>query len=155
MSYVEQHLLPHETVSFETTLHWKVYVWPTVLTLFVFGPLTVVAAASENKVVALVPLLVVGLLFCAAYIQRRFCEYAVTNKRVIVKVGVLQTRSVELLLGKVEGITVNQGLGGKLLGYGEIVITGSGGTRELFAGIQSPFEFRRAVQAATDVGASA
>ena len=77
-----------------------------------------------------------------------------TTKRVIVKIGVLQTRSVELLLGKVEGITVNQGLGGKLFGYGEIVITGSGGTKEQFSGIQSPFDFRRAVQTATDAGAA-
>ena len=82
-------------------------------------------------------------------------EYAVTNTRVIVgKSGAMQTRSVELLLGKVEGITVTQGLMGKVFGYGEIVITGSGGTKEPFDGIQSPFDFRRAVQAATDGGAA-
>jgi hypothetical protein len=43
---------------------------------------------------------------------------------------------------------------GKLFGYGEIVITGSGGTKESFSGIQNPFDFRRAVQAATDGGSA-
>ena len=115
-------------------------------------PLFFLATTATNRAVALLPLIAIGLLFGAAYLQRRFSEYAVTNKRVIVKIGVLQTRSLELLLGKVEGITVTQGLGGKLLGYGQIVITGTGGTKELFSGIQSPFDFRRAVQSATDVG---
>jgi uncharacterized membrane protein YdbT with pleckstrin-like domain len=152
MSYVDQHLLPNEAVEFRTTLHWKVYVWPVILTILVFVPLLILALSGDNKAVALLPFVVIGLMFGAAYLQRRSSEYAVTNKRVIVKVGVLQTRSVELLLGKVEGITVTQGLGGKVFGYGEIVITGSGGTKEPFSGIQSPFDFRRAVQTATDAG---
>jgi uncharacterized membrane protein YdbT with pleckstrin-like domain len=154
MSYVDQHLLPNEAVTYKTTLHWKVYLWPVLLTVFVFIPLFFLATTATNRAVALLPLIAIGLLFGAAYLQRRFSEYAVTNKRVIVKIGVLQTRSLELLLGKVEGITVTQGLGGKLLGYGQIVITGTGGTKELFSGIQSPFDFRRAVQSATDTGST-
>jgi uncharacterized membrane protein YdbT with pleckstrin-like domain len=152
MSYVDQHLLPNEAVAYKTTLHWKVYLWPVVLSLVACAPLFYLAITSDRKVLALLPVLAIVLLFGAAWLHRHFAEYAVTNKRVIVKIGVLQTRSLELLLGKVEGITVNQGLGGKLLGYGQIVITGTGGTKELFSGIQSPFDFRRAVQSATDAG---
>ena len=152
MSYVDQHLLPDETVAYKTTVHWKVYVWPVLLTLLAFAPLFFLAITSANKALALLPVLATGLSFGAAYLHRRFSEFAVTNKRVIFKIGVLKTRSLELLLGKVEGITVNQGLGGKLLGYGQIVITGTGGTKELFSGIQAPFDFRRAVQTGTDPG---
>lgn len=155
MSYVDQHLLPNETVAYKTTVHWKVYVWPAVLTVVVFIPLVFLASTARNKGIVLLPLVAIVLLFGVAWLQRRFSEYAVTNKRVVVKVGVLQTRSLELLLGKVEGISVNQGLGGKLFGYGQIVITGTGGTKELFSGIQSPFDFRRAVQSATDVDSAA
>jgi uncharacterized membrane protein YdbT with pleckstrin-like domain len=150
MSYVDRHLLPNEAVAYKTTLHWKVYVWPVVLTVVVFIPLFVLATTATNKAIPILPLLGIGLMFGAAYLHRRFSEYAVTNKRVIMKTGVLQTRSLELLLGKVEAITVNQGLGGKLLGYGQIVITGTGGTKEVFSGIQSPFDFRRALQSAAD-----
>jgi uncharacterized membrane protein YdbT with pleckstrin-like domain len=154
MSYVDQHLLPNETVTFKTTLHWKVYVWPVLLSALVCAPLIVLALRSEHKPLAAAPALVIVALLGAAFIRRSSSEYAVTSKRVIAKVGVMQTRSVELLLGKVEGITVTQGLMGKLFGYGEIVITGSGGTKEPFDGIQAPFDFRRAVQAATDGGSA-
>jgi hypothetical protein len=37
-----------------------------------------------------------------------------------------------------------------MLHYGDIVITGSGGTHEEFHDIQSPLTFRRAVQTVTD-----
>ena len=77
-------------------------------------------------------------------------EFAVTNKRVVIKLGVMTTRSLELLLPKVEGIAVNQGVGGKLWGYGDIVVTGSGGTKEAFSGIQDPLALRRAIQEAAD-----
>ena len=152
MSYVDKHLLPNEVVTYKTTLHWKVYVWPILVTLIVCVPLAVLALRSEHKPLAGAPVLFAIVMFGGALMRRRSFEYAVTSKRVIVKVGVTQTRSVELLLGKVEGITVTQGLMGKLFGYGEIVITGSGGTKESFDGIQAPFDFRRAVQAATDGG---
>jgi len=149
MSYVEKHLLPGETVAFRTTLHWKVYLLPTIAAIILLA-MAVGVLASDNKPVAALPALLAVLAIFVPYLRRQFAEFAVTNKRVIVKLGVTNTRSVELLLSKVEGITVNQGLGGKLFGYGEIVITGTGGTPEVFAGIQSPFEFRRAVQVATD-----
>jgi uncharacterized membrane protein YdbT with pleckstrin-like domain len=152
MSYVDQNLLPNETITFKTTLHWKVYVWPVLLSALICAPATVFALRSEHKSIAAAPVVIALVLLVAAKIRRGSFEYAVTNKRVIAKVGVMQTRSVELMLGKVEGITVNQGLGGRLFGYGEVVITGSGGTKEAFDGIQSPFELRRAVQAATDGG---
>jgi len=74
-------------------------------------------------------------------------EFAVTNKRVVIKVGWLRRRTVETMLSKVEGINVDQSLLGRLLGYGSIIITGTGGTQEPFRNIGSPFEFRRQVQA--------
>ncbi|TMI03740.1 MAG: PH domain-containing protein [Betaproteobacteria bacterium] len=61
------------------------------------------------------------------------------------------TRSIELLLNKIEAIAVEQTLVGRMFGYGDIVITGSGGTKEAFSRIQSPLEFRRAVQSVADV----
>jgi uncharacterized membrane protein YdbT with pleckstrin-like domain len=64
-------------------------------------------------------------------------------------VGVLQRRTLELLLTKVEAIAVTQSIAGQLFGCGTIMVTGTGGTREPFSNIRSPLEFRRAVQAAS------
>ncbi len=73
-----------------------------------------------------------------------------TTRRVLIKVGVLRRRSLELLLSKVESIGVDQGIVGRLLGYGTIIVTGTGGTKEPFRMIAAPLEFRRMVQQQTE-----
>lgn len=110
------------------------------------------AISAERQVLAIPPAVIALLLLGAAWLRRHSSEFAVTNKRVIIKLGVTTTRSMELLLPKIEGITVTQSLWGRMFGFGEIVVTGSGGTQEPFDGIQSPLDFRQAVQAATDGG---
>jgi uncharacterized membrane protein YdbT with pleckstrin-like domain len=150
MSYVDRHLLPGETVAYRTRLHWKVYLLPGFLVLLVLLPLAILALSSDLKILALLPAVAALAVIGLAWLRRRGSEFAVTNKRVIIKLGVLTTRSIELLLTKVEGIAVEQSLSGRIFGYGGIVVTGSGGTKEPFEGIQSPLDFRQAVQAATD-----
>jgi uncharacterized membrane protein YdbT with pleckstrin-like domain len=150
MSYVANNLLNGETVTFSTKLHWKLFIAPALLAIFIMLPLMYFALKSQSKLLVLVPLMLMPLAFLPAYLRRRTSEFAVTNKRVIMKVGVLSTRSYELLLAKVEGIAVTQHVLGKIFDYGDIVVTGSGGTQEPFADIENPFAFRRAVQSVTD-----
>jgi uncharacterized membrane protein YdbT with pleckstrin-like domain len=70
---------------------------------------------------------------------------AVTNKRVVVKTGVLSRRTYEILLSKIESIHVEEGLLGRMLGYGSVVVRGTGGTPEPFYQIAHPLELRRQV----------
>jgi uncharacterized membrane protein YdbT with pleckstrin-like domain len=70
-------------------------------------------------------------------------EFVITNKRVIIKVGLISRRTLEMNLNKIETINVNQGILGRMLGYGTIVIIGSGGTKESFNGISDPLTFRK------------
>jgi uncharacterized membrane protein YdbT with pleckstrin-like domain len=142
MSYVDDSLIPDEQVVFRTRLHLIIFFVPIVLLaisvcLFIY---TVPMAAETVLAVAV-------LWFLVKYVDYASSEFAVTNKRVIIKVGVLRRRTVEMLNTKVEAVSVNQGLLGRILGYGNIVVTGTGGTNEPFNGISSPLEFRRAVQA--------
>src|SRR5580692_6968251 len=127
MSYVDKSLIPGEEVAFRTRLHVVIFVVPLLL-----------------LAIAILIAIVWGL---AKYIDYATSEFAVTNKRVIIKVGVLRRRTVEMLNSKVEAVAVNQGILGRILGYGNIIVTGTGGTNEAFNGISSPLEFRRAVQA--------
>jgi uncharacterized membrane protein YdbT with pleckstrin-like domain len=151
VSYIDRHLLPGEVVTYRTRLHWKIFVVP-VLGCLVLVALALWAVSADRKPLAIPPVVIALILLLAAWIRRRSSEFAVTNKRVIIKLGVTTTRSMELLLPKIEGITVTQSLWGRMFGFGEIVVTGSGGTQEPFDGIQSPLDFRQAVQAATDGG---
>lgn len=149
MSYIDTHLLPGEIVSYRTRLHWKIFVIPVIVALLMLA-LAIWALSVDKKVLALIPIAIALIVLLIPWVQRRGSEFAVTNKRVIIKLGVMTTRSMELLLPKIEGITVSQSLAGRMFGFGEIIVTGSGGTQEPFDGIQSPLDFRQAVQAATD-----
>jgi Bacterial PH domain len=149
MSYIDSHLLPGEVVSYRTRLHWKIFVMPVLVAVAMLA-LSIWALSAERRVLALPPIAIALIVLFVAWIQRRSSEFAVTNKRVIIKLGVMTTRSMELLLSKIEGITVSQSVAGRMFGFGEIIVTGSGGTQEPFDNIQSPLDFRQAVQAATD-----
>jgi uncharacterized membrane protein YdbT with pleckstrin-like domain len=153
VSYVDRHLLTGEGVTFRTRLHWRIYFLPMLVVLLAMVPLTIWALTSTTQILAVLPIAASLIVLSVPWMKRRCSEFAVTNKRVIIKLGVLKTRSIELLLPKIEGIAVTQTLGGRLLGFGEIVVIGTGGTEERFAGIQAPLDFRQAVQAATDVKA--
>lgn len=155
MSYIDANLLPGERVLVRTHLHWKLLVGPIVLLVVTLVPVAWLwLQGSWTSWILLAPAF--GLLvLLAAIVKRQSSDFAVTSKRVMMKTGVFSTRSVELLLGKIEAIAVNQTLGGRMIGYGDIVVTGSGGTEETFADIQSPLAFRRAVQSVTDTQTSA
>jgi uncharacterized membrane protein YdbT with pleckstrin-like domain len=89
----------------------------------------------------------VALFFgVSALIRYTTSEFALTNKRVLFKVGWLRRKTQELLLKKVEGISVDQSVLGRLLGFGTITVTGTGGTREPFPNIAGPLEFRSQIQ---------
>ncbi len=89
---------------------------------------------------------VTGLMLLARYVLYRSSEFAVTNKRVLMKAGVLRRRSLEILLSKIEAIGVDQSLLGRFLNYGSLTVGGTGGTKEVFDKIAAPMEFRLKVQ---------
>ena len=153
MSYVENHLIPNETVLYFTRLSRVVYLKALFVVLIGLGFAAWAAAQGPDSknplyVVAGLAFLVGLTLFLFAFIRRQSSEFAVTDKRVIIKVGLLSRRSIEILLTKVEAITVDQTLVGRIFGYGSITIIGTGGTHELFHLIGDPLEFRRQSQIA-------
>jgi len=149
MGYVEQNLMPGEEVTYRATLHWIVYAGAVLLG--VLGVILLVAVSGRE----LAPLMGLGGLLvviagCVAFfdwLRVITSEFAVTNKRVIIKIGLIRRHTIELLLGKVESIGVDQSILGRIAGYGTIVVIGTGGTKEPFKSIAEPREFGRQVQA--------
>ena len=142
MSYVDNSLIPDEQVVFRARLNRIIFFPPLVLLA-----ISIWLFAYSVPLGAEVVLAVTILWGLVKYVDYASSEFAVTNKRVIIKVGVLRRRTLEMLNTKVEAVAVNQGILGRIFGYGDIVVTGTGGTNEPFNGISSPLEFRRAVQA--------
>jgi hypothetical protein len=90
------------------------------------------------------------IIFAVGLVKRSSTEMAVTNKRVLVKVGLMSRRTIEIMLSKIESVRVDQSLMARMLGYGTIVVRGVGGTPEPFPDIAHPLEFRRQVQEQID-----
>lgn len=103
--------------------------------------------------VILLPI-VIGLFFLlAALIRYKTTELAVTNKRVIVKTGLISRRTLELNLAKAESIQVDQSLLGRLFDYGSLQVNGTGTSHAPIQGIRAPLEFRRQFMEAQDQAA--
>ena len=153
MSYVDKNLMDGEQVMHRTRRHWVIYGWPIFfvclgLALFIAGQIWgSEPLAAQVQIVAISVVALLALITAIpAWVERRTSEFAVTNKRVIVKIGWIRRRSDETLLTKIEGIEVIQGIWARMLNYGTIVITGTGGSREPFTRIAAPLLFRRKVQ---------
>jgi uncharacterized membrane protein YdbT with pleckstrin-like domain len=88
-----------------------------------------------------------GLFSCfiIPLIQQYSTVFVITNKRVIIKKGLGRINTVEMDLRKVETVKVDLSLFGRLLGYGDLIIIGCGGTKEHFVKINKPMLFRKAI----------
>jgi acyl-coenzyme A synthetase/AMP-(fatty) acid ligase len=159
MSYVESNLVPGETVIYQTRLHWIVMLWHIVLGCLLLGlpgVLLLYYALSqtgiESKNLHVMEGGGVALLVCGAVailmgmVRRNATEMAVTNRRVVIKTGLVSRKTIEMLLNKVESIEVSETAIGRMLGYGTIVVIGTGGTPEPFYKVAHPLEFRSQVQ---------
>jgi len=158
MSYVEKHLIEGETIIFETRLHWVVLLGPILLAVLFalpgLGMFVLSGRTTGDKTVTSESLIILGAAFFAValifvvrgVLVRNATEMTVTNKRVFVKVGLAARRTIELLLSRVESIGVEESVLGRMLGYGTVIVHGTGGTPEVFNRIAHPLEFRTQVQ---------
>jgi uncharacterized membrane protein YdbT with pleckstrin-like domain len=160
LSYVEKHLIAGETVQYQTKLHWVVMLGhvATAAVLEVLAIIFLIASFSSHGAPENVPsrgitLLVAffwfaigAIFFIMGLLKRNATEMAVTNKRVIAKTGVANRRSIEILLSRIESVVVDEPALGRILGYGTVIVRGTGGTPEVFEKIQHPLKFREQVQ---------
>ncbi len=114
-NYTETHLLKGEEIAYQTTYHWMHYF--TMQGLF--------------------------SLFIIPLVQSYTDEFVITNKRVIVKKGLIAIWTLEMNLQKIETVNVEQSIMGRIFGYGCLTLIGTGGTKEKFDCIKDPISFRK------------
>jgi uncharacterized membrane protein YdbT with pleckstrin-like domain len=141
MGYAEENLVPGETVTYRTNLHPIIFAVPL---FWASVGIAVMLMAPPAGVLILLPAAISGLSRLIAF---KSSEFAITERRVLIKVGALRRHTLELMLAKVEGFAVDQGIMGRIFNFGTIVVRGTGGTHERFHNIENPLEFRRQVQA--------
>ena len=167
MSYIQDNLMSHEKVLFTARIHPAVFL-PSIVSfiftiaLFIYGfsQATVISKTGapppqNNQAVTIAGMLLLcfsGFLFLysillglQALIIMFTTEFGVTNRRVIAKTGFIRRHTLEMLLPKIESVAVNQNILGRLLDYGTVTVTGTGGTKESFRAIAEPIPVRKKI----------
>jgi membrane protein YdbS with pleckstrin-like domain len=166
MSYVDTNLLPGETVVYRGRIHWIVMA-PAIIAGSALDLLACVFLVGAfvwqgPKGAFSVPLAILAAMFAVAgsgwvtlwAVQRKATEIAVTSRRVLIKKGLLTRHTTEILLSKVESVSIEESPVGQTLGFGKVTIHGTGGTPEIFDRIADPNEFRRQIQGQIDASSS-
>jgi uncharacterized membrane protein YdbT with pleckstrin-like domain len=140
MRYLQHSLQPGETVKYIAKLHFFLFAQPFVLLLS--GCVLYSAVITRYGGLLMLFFGVVSLL------QRLLVKlgslYAVTDKRLILKTGIIRRQVTELVLNKCEGLRVNQSIAGRIFNFGTIHIT-TGGIINHYTFVAKPLDFRKAI----------
>ena len=133
MSYIEESLSAGEKVESLFKLHWFAWVpmWCWILLGFPTFGLTWLVALYE-------------------FLRLRFIEQGVTNKRVILKTGIISRKTEEMKLTSIETVEINQGIWGRIFGFGTIKVTGRGISAVVYKGIDDPMAVKRQIESVSN-----
>ena len=133
MSYIEQSLSTDERIEGLFKLHWSAWLpmamW-IVLAIPTLG-LTLILALYE-------------------YLRLKFTEQGVTNKRVILKRGIISRKTEEMKLTSIETVEIDQGIFGRIFGFGTVKITGRGISDFMFKRINDPIAVKRQIESVSN-----
>lgn len=129
MSYIEESLSADEKVVKLFRLHWTARLWLVLWILLI------------------VPTLGISLLLAIyEWLRLRTLEYGVTNKRVILKKGIISRQSEEMKIGSIETVEIDQSVLGRMLDYGDVKITGRGISDVVFKRMDDPMAVKRHIE---------
>jgi uncharacterized membrane protein YdbT with pleckstrin-like domain len=155
LGYVEANLITGESITYRARLHWLLFIKPAMIAIVIITIAGLVFYSADlGKVLSTQTALLVwiGVLVISAApvlaraLTWRSAEFTVTNKRVILKTGFVQSKTAEMFLNKIESVGVDQSIAGRVFGYGTVVIRGTGGSLEPFHHVSNPLRFRKEIQ---------
>ena len=140
MGYVESLLGKNEQIVVMERQHWTTLLMSFLVNLFLVIVLLVLYfllrdVALKNPNLGFLNIVTVVLLFALLYPVGRFGwdliqweaeQYIVTNRRVMQTEGIVNKKTVDSSLEKVNDIILTQSFLGRIMGYGDLeIITGS------------------------------
>lgn len=83
-----------------------------------------------------------GLALIRTYFDKLGTEHAVTTRKIITKEGLISVDTKELSLERIEGIKVHQTMMDRMIGKGDLTISGIGMEQIDIKGLAQPAQFR-------------
>ena len=125
MKFIKSTLPDNETIEMEIAFHWthSLIAW---LALFFLG------------------WLIVGIfIFISMYIEKWTTERALTNKRPVIKRALISRQTEEMSFNRIEEVNLNQSILQRLLGSGNIRVTGTGSGEVVMKNIDDPLAVQK------------
>jgi uncharacterized membrane protein YdbT with pleckstrin-like domain len=157
LKYVESLLGKNEQILWRARQHWIVLSANFVINLFIFIVIWAIYGAAgalgagaigdflrNNRSIALIALLFPIGWFGWEFLQWWAEEYLITTHRVVQTEGLINKRTKDSALEKINDITLNQSVLGRILNYGDLeIITGSDTGTNLLKRLAKPVEFKK------------
>lgn len=84
------------------------------------------------------------------YLKLKYTEQGVTNKRVIFKTGIISRKTEEMTLKSIETVEIEQGIIGRVFGFGTLKVTGRGLSDVVFKGLADPMSAKRHIESVSN-----
>jgi uncharacterized membrane protein YdbT with pleckstrin-like domain len=130
VAYPKKLLSDDESVVLETHPHWKTLVLPVLELLVICGLagflLAVVDPDVAKYVIIGVGLVLVVLAFVIPLLRWRTTLFVLTDKRVVVRTGILSRTGRDIPLTRVNDVTFSHNLIERILGCGTLVVESAG-----------------------------
>jgi uncharacterized membrane protein YdbT with pleckstrin-like domain len=159
VSYIEDSLSAGEKIEHIFKLHW--FAW---VPMFIWLGLGIVALglawfAAHYELLRLwliLGFLALGLTWLVALyeiLRLKFIEQGVTNKRVVLKKGIISRKTEEMKITSIETVEIDQGFWGRIFGYGTVKVTGKGISDVVYKGIDDPMAVKRQIESISNPAA--
>lgn len=135
--------MAENSVVYQARLHWILFVWPMVLFLFA------VILGVKLPQLEIPALLLAGVALIwefIVWITYQFSLVIIKQKQVVLCSGIFVRKTVDISLEKIESIDIRQPILGTIFQYGTLIITGTGGSRQLINHINKPLTCRRYIE---------
>jgi PH (Pleckstrin Homology) domain-containing protein len=139
-----------ESSVYQAHVHWIVYGKAIVVAIVGSALIPILVYDEITPYAAIGVLVVAAILGVVAYMKASSTEFVITSRRLIAKRGIASRRTIETLLEKVEAVTVEQGVMGRMLNYGKVTVIGTGGTNETFTTVADPMHLRQVIHEQID-----
>lgn len=149
MTYIRKNLMPNEQLVAETELHWIVFLAPAFYSVL-FILFLIYRPLNFPRLIDMGGLFFIALTWLMVMVRYLTTEFAVSKKRILFKQGFIQIRTNDMLVSRIESVQLQQSLLGSLLGYGNVLVHGTGGDFLLLAKINGPAPFRQKILEQTD-----
>ena len=136
----KNNMMEGEVVICEAQFHYIMFWLPALLAIlavvFPFIPI----GEDTLKIRLIFSGILLVLAFLWHIVINNGKKFTLTNKRIILKTGIIQRNSKELMLRKCESINVRQSIIGRILSYGDVIVS-TGEDKDVFKYIKSPMSF--------------